>query len=493
MTRISAARGTSGVALASLTLVVLLTGCDDHPGENLHVALEHPAYAVGAGMAIGFVSTSGRFSVLVELSRDGGQSWGTISPGPVGGTGASSGSGSDCICESSWTWTVDSGGQPLPQSDCLIRASDATDGIPSAVSDPFRIQERTLWRVDASAPQGGDGLSWATAFDDIGMLSTAATSGDECWLASGTYTLSDTLCPDKSLVVRGGFVGNESSASGRQPWVNRTILQPPTGVSFPILRVEDGGSVTLDGLTFRGGTVPANGTGAAVQAKAHFVSILDCAFESISSDETAALFLKEGTQVSVEKCIFTGNSAPYGYATAIGAVGPTSISISECLFFDNHDSRVLGVLNAQTATVSGCTFTGNVSSYTIPIEVLAIFSGSTAVSNSIIWGNTNSKLHFEPTETTYSLVEGGYAGAGNIDADPLFVDASDPDGPDDVWMTADDGLALLPGSPCIDAANGDVASPTDILGGAREDDPSTTNTGVGTPPYADMGAYEYHP
>ncbi|MDD5305743.1 MAG: choice-of-anchor Q domain-containing protein [Deltaproteobacteria bacterium] len=50
---------------------------------------------------------------------------------------------------------------------------------------------------------------------------------------------------------------------------------------------------------------------------------------------------------------------------------------------------------------------------------------------------------------------------------------------------------LAAGSPCIDAADGDVAPSFDALGREREDDPATPNTGGGVPDYADMGAFEY--
>jgi hypothetical protein len=81
---------------------------------------------------------------------------------------------------------------------------------------------------------------------------------------------------------------------------------------------------------------------------------------------------------------------------------------------------------------------------------------------------------------TYSDIQGGYPGVGNIDADPLFVDAAGGD------------LRLSTGSPCIDAANGPWAPEFDLDGNPRVDDTATPNTGLG-PPWADIGAYEYQP
>ena len=52
---------------------------------------------------------------------------------------------------------------------------------------------------------------------------------------------------------------------------------------------------------------------------------------------------------------------------------------------------------------------------------------------------------------------------------------------------------LQGGSPCIDAANGDVAPAVDMDQSGRVDDPNTFNTGVGAVPYVDMGAFEYQP
>src|SRR5262249_31852328 len=84
---------------------------------------------------------------------------------------------------------------------------------------------------------------------------------------------------------------------------------------------------------------------------------------------------------------------------------------------------------------------------------------------------------------TYCDVQGGWMGTGNINADPLFMNAGNGD------------LRLQSGSRCIDGGNNDAVPggmTTDIDGNPRfVDDPSTPDTGHGTPPIVDMGAYEY--
>ena len=83
---------------------------------------------------------------------------------------------------------------------------------------------------------------------------------------------------------------------------------------------------------------------------------------------------------------------------------------------------------------------------------------------------------------TYSNVQGGWPGEGNINEYPLFKDA------------AADDLRLDAGSPCIDAGdNTAVYLPAFDYGGfpRKVDDPLTPDTGNGTPPIVDMGAYEY--
>jgi hypothetical protein len=119
------------------------------------------------------------------------------------------------------------------------------------------------------------------------------------------------------------------------------------------------------------------------------------------------------------------------------------------------------------------------------------------VHNAISWGNGSAdgdNLITESAggpnlsnEVTYSNIQGGATGPGNIDADPMFADATGGD------------YRLSAGSPSIDAAD-NTAVPAgvtlDLAGSPRfADDPDTVDTGVpggdGGDLIVDMGAYEF--
>ncbi len=97
---------------------------------------------------------------------------------------------------------------------------------------------------------------------------------------------------------------------------------------------------------------------------------------------------------------------------------------------------------------------------------------------------TNTILQFANNTTNYPVSTSiGFLGAGTGNKyviDPLFVNASDPDGIDNIFSTADDGLALQNCSPAINAGNNaDNLAVTDITGATR-----IKNSRI------DMGAYE---
>ena len=78
------------------------------------------------------------------------------------------------------------------------------------------------------------------------------------------------------------------------------------------------------------------------------------------------------------------------------------------------------------------------------------------LTNSIIWSNSPESIYlesyFEPSSPliTYSDIEDGWDGEGNIDADPLFTNPENGD------------YTLMENSPCIDAGIADIDGVDDI-------------------------------
>jgi predicted outer membrane repeat protein len=164
----------------------------------------------------------------------------------------------------------------------------------------------------------------------------------------------------------------------------------------------------------------------------------------------------------------------------------------------NYDSR---------PTLANVTFGGNHA--TDEGGGMFNYYGSPTLANCILWGNSDhdgtdqsAQMHIfgaRPITVTYSLVQGGvFTGTGNISADPLFV--RDPDPGDGDWSTLADNdygdLRPLPSSPAIDAGDNAAIFPgitTDLDGSPRFFDVLfVADTGSGTAPIIDMGAYEWH-
>ena len=90
------------------------------------------------------------------------------------------------------------------------------------------------WFVDADAAPGGDGLSWASAFDDLQPAMELALPEDAIWVAEGVYVPSVIgplgvdarpyfTMPD-GVAILGGFRGDETLAEQRDPANFETVL-----------------------------------------------------------------------------------------------------------------------------------------------------------------------------------------------------------------------------------------------------------------------------
>jgi hypothetical protein len=211
-----------------------------------------------------------------------------------------------------------------------------------------------------------------------------------------------------------------------------------------------------------------------------------------------------GASPIVTNCTFTNNtvSGPYSYGGGMCNYG-ASPTVKNCTFTNNTAAGNMvfggGMCNSDNAspTVTNCTFTNNTANGDgYGGGIFTVDPSSPTLTNCIFWNNSapqGSEIYNASGTLTfkkYCDIQGcggsgagwdttlGTDGGGNIDADPLFANASTPAGTDGVWLTADDGLRLRFGSPCINAGTTDGASTTDILGNARDSRP-------------DIGAYEY--
>ena len=224
-------------------------------------------------------------------------------------------------------------------------------------------------------------------------------------------------------------------------------------------------------------------------------SLADCTFIRNSAYYGGAMY--NGGSPTLTNCTFTANSV-YDYGGAIYSLDG-SPSLVNCIFAGNRAGRYGAGMSchASEPTLTNCTFTGN----RAPYGRTSAFNGGRSTARltncilsedgDVMWNNDNSRITI-----SYSDVQGGFPGEGNIDVDPLFAVSGywDPNGTpedidDDFWVDGDYHLKSEAGrwdsnrqtwvqdeltSLCIDA--GDPFSPLGY-------EPPPNGNGI------DMGAY----
>ena len=207
-----------------------------------------------------------------------------------------------------------------------------------------------------------------------------------------------------------------------------------------------------------------------------------------SSGTGAGIYCEYFSSPTITNCTISGNWAVSG--GGIYCYQSSSPTITNCTITGNWADYGGGIYCYNSSpTITNSTITGNTATF-CGGGIYCEYSSSPTVKNSILWGDicdllpTANEIWIDSSSITiiYSDIQGGYAGTGNINADPMFVDPTNGD------------LHLKPFSPCIDA--GDNSAPnlplTDIDGEDRKiDDPGVLDTGNGLAPIVDMGAHEY--
>ncbi|HTP03376.1 MAG TPA: choice-of-anchor Q domain-containing protein [Anaerolineales bacterium] len=123
----------------------------------------------------------------------------------------------------------------------------------------------TVIYVRATAKGKNNGTSWANAYTSLQTALGKAKSGQQIWVAKGTYkpgtAVGSSFRLKNGVSIYGGFAGNEKILTQRKPTVNVTTLSGDIGVAGKVTDniyhiVLGGGTnqtAVLDGFTIRAG------------------------------------------------------------------------------------------------------------------------------------------------------------------------------------------------------------------------------------------------
>jgi hypothetical protein len=312
--------------------------------------------------------------------------------------------------------------------------------------------------------------NWLTAATKIQAAVDVAADGETVWVAAGTYTGAG----NRNVDFHGTNCALRSSGGPRVTIIDVQNANESRGFYF---HSGETPNAVVDGFTIRNGSIQySGGGGSGVYCLNSSPTIRHCVFATNRTHRFGAGVLAENASSPfIENCIFTGNSSQWGGA-GLGTFGAgAKPTVRGCLFYDNKDNwGAIRFSAGATGAVSCCTVVRNSSSWKGSPGGISCDAGSVVrVQNTIVYGNTGvipnqvggADNGLGDLEITYSCVQSGFAGMGNITDDPLF--------------TTD--FHLLSNSPCInpDHKPGAVGS-VDLEGNPRLSGATV-----------DMGAYEF--
>jgi uncharacterized repeat protein (TIGR01451 family) len=304
---------------------------------------------------------------------------------------------------------------------------------------------------------------------------------------------------DTPITLRNGTITRSGSNQFR-------LLQVgPTGnLIVRDMSLTNGGGATYPGM---GGNLNAN-TGSVVTL---INTVVNAA--AVGNSFNAGGIFASGT-FTMANCTVSGNIAGRGAGLALQN-GPALITNS--VISGNVATSILGggamyIVGLDVAIINS-TITGNYATATgatRPGGILSDVSGANlTLQNSILWGNSNGNATdpqivndsaFGSNTVSNSIVQGGQF--GGLNAAPLFTTPLTPS----ATPSTAGNFRLLDASPGIDAgANANVPADTldvdgdtnltedarDLAGNPRRyDDTGVADTGSGTAPIVDMGAFE---
>lgn len=308
--------------------------------------------------------------------------------------------------------------------------------------------------VNRSAAGSNNGTSWANAYTALQPAIASALSGDQVWIATGTYRPNDSNPSNLSrsqsfalksgVAVYGGFAGTESMLSARNPTLYPVTLSGDLlgndsaagtlGVSSisttadNVLRVFSHSSVAatavLDSVIIRGGNADGTNnmtTGGGMYNSFSNPSITNCLFV----DNRASL--GGGSANSLSSPVFTGCTFCFNTATSQGGAiynhNSQSVKLVNCTLANNTAITGGAIMNSTSTLIaihttvaynsSAVVTSGNPSGSGIRsiLSTIKDQQSTLFLHNCILWGNLNSvQLHGGNTTASNCIIQGGFTG-----------------------------------------------------------------------------------
>jgi hypothetical protein len=353
-----------------------------------------------------------------------------------------------------------------PAAVCSFLLLSATALLPAAraagVDPPIRFH------VDPDAAPGGDGTTWATAFDSLDAALDATPfppytgARVEIWMTAGTYTPTVRADPADPLSVRfkvpnkvslyGGFAGTEVSLAERTGKAGDTILTADVnGDDGPdFTNRSDNARVlvinthlliqplVLDTLVFEGVAASpsaSNEAAAGVRITASSsVDVLHCRFRESEPGTNGMLVDLTSRNTVFTDCAVEDNLVQgVGIAVQANTFDTTSSDVTGCTFQRNTSAAISGnpcllrIISIQTVALDDVTFTDNTMLSFSSNFVRIVLAGDLTMNACTASGNEVAGTAFDVTGASASntLVTNCHVTNNTLDGSGFHLDGSD--------------------------------------------------------------------
>ncbi|MCK4653946.1 MAG: right-handed parallel beta-helix repeat-containing protein [Candidatus Cloacimonetes bacterium] len=355
----------------------------------------------------------------------------------------------------------------------------------------FNQYEGPVWHISTTGSDLTGSGSEQYPFATIQHGVNASSNTDTVLVQPGTY-VENIIYNGKLIAVASLFLTTNDTT-----YISSTIIDGDSTESVVTFESGEDSTTVLCGFTIingLGGGSPDYSGGGITCINSSSPSLQNLTITGNSANyHGGGISCWDYSSPSLQNLTITGNSANYGggiycsnYSNPslvnITITGNSAVESGGGISCGNYSSPSLQNVTITGNTASGgylCGGGGIYCSGSSPSLENVTITGNTVnnhgggiycrsdshpvLINSILWGNAQMEIYIYisgSVTATYSDIEGGWTGTGNINADPLFIDPGN------------NNYYLLYISPCIDT--GDPASPLD---------PDGT--------IADMGAYYF--